>query len=232
MKAAKTGKKPDVTAALHEAIIGGKFMPNERLLEVELAARFKSNRLQIRTALSKLESEGLVVSEPNRGARVRAITAEEAIEITEARAVMETLVATKAAERATNDDIVRLQNVIESMRGAIAGGDLLGYSELNGALHTEIRRIACHATANRILGLLNSQVVRFQFRAILIPGRATKSFAEHEMIVDAIRAHDTERARSSMANHLFQVVDALRQAIASPSAQRGLTDSNIAFAER
>lgn len=97
-------------------------------------------------------------------------------------------------------------------------------------MHTEIRRIACHATANRILGLLNSQVVRFQFRAILIPGRAAKSFAEHEVIVDAIRAHDPERARSAMASHLFQVVDALRQAIASPRAQRGLTDPNIAFA--
>jgi DNA-binding GntR family transcriptional regulator len=226
MKAAKAGKKPDVTAALHQAIIGGKFMPNERLLEVELAAQFKTNRLQIRTALNKLESEGLVISEPNRGARIRAVTVDEAIEITEARAVMETLMATKAAERA----IARLQNVLERMRAAIAGGDLLYYSELNGELHTEIRRIACHATANRILGLLNSQVVRFQFRAILIPGRASKSFAEHEMIVDAICAHDTESARSAMASHLFQVVGALRQAIASPRSQGGLTDADIVLA--
>ncbi|HYS91159.1 MAG TPA: GntR family transcriptional regulator [Bradyrhizobium sp.] len=230
MKVIKPEKKPDVTAALREAIICGQLMPNERLIEVELATRFGSNRVQIRTALSKLESEGLVVSEPNRGARVRAVTADEALEITEARAAMETLVATKAAERATENDIARLRNILERMRDAIAGGDLLGYSDLNGELHTEIRHIACHATANRILGLLNSQVVRFQFRAILIPGRAAKSLAEHETIVDAICAHDPERARSAMASHLFQVVDALRQAIASPRTQRGPTDSNIAFA--
>lgn len=231
MKAIKPVKKPDVTAALREAIIGGQFMPNERLIEVELAARFRSHRVQIRTALSKLESEGLVVSEPNRGARVRAVTAVEALEITEARAAMETLVATKAAERATEEDMARLRHVLERMRDAIAGGDLLGYSDLNGELHTKIRNIACHATANRILELLNSQVVRFQFRAILIPGRAAKSVAEHEAIVDAICAHDPERARSAMASHLHQVVDALRQVIASPRAQRGLTDSNIAFAQ-
>jgi DNA-binding GntR family transcriptional regulator len=229
MKAAKSAKKPDVMAALREAITGGQFMPNERLIEVELAARFKSNRVQIRTALSKLESEGLVVSEPNRGARVRAVTAEEALEITEARAAMETLVAAKAAERASADDVARLRGVLDRMREAIGSGDLLGYSDLNGELHTEIRRIASHATASRILGLLNSQVVRFQFRAILIPGRAAKSFAEHEAIVEAIRAHDAERARSAMASHLFGVVDALRQAIASPRAQRGLTDTNIAL---
>ena len=226
----KTEKKPDVTTVLRDAIIGGQFMPNERLIEVELATRFKSNRVQIRTALSKLESEGLVVSEPNRGARVRVVSAEEALEITEARAAMETLVAAKAAERATEADIARLQEVLDRMRGAIGGGDLLGYSDLNGELHTEIRRIAGHATANKILALLNSQVVRFQFRAILIPGRAAKSFAEHEAIVDTIRHHDAERARATMAIHLAEVVDALRHAIASPRMQRGLAASDIAFA--
>ena len=106
--ATKPVKKPDVTAALRDAIIGGELMPNERLIELELAARFGANRVHIRTALSKLESEGLVVSEPNRGARVRAVTAGEALEITGARAAMETLVAAKAAERASSDDIVRL----------------------------------------------------------------------------------------------------------------------------
>jgi DNA-binding GntR family transcriptional regulator len=223
-------KKRDVTAALREAIIGGKFMPSERLIEIELATRFKTNRVQIRTALSKLESEGLVVSEPNRGARVRVVTAEEALEITEARAMMEVLVAAKAAERATDEDVAKLQAVLAHMRAAIAAGDLLAYSNLNGELHTEFRRIARHATATRILALLNSQVVRFQFRAILIPGRAAKSMAEHEAIVDAIKAHDAERARLAMTRHLGGVVDALRQAIGSQQARGALGASAIAFA--
>ena len=51
--------KPDVTAALRQAIIGGELMPNERLIELELAGRFGSNRVQVRAALSKLEGEGL-----------------------------------------------------------------------------------------------------------------------------------------------------------------------------
>jgi DNA-binding GntR family transcriptional regulator len=223
-------KKHDVTAALRDAIIGGRLMPSERLIEIELAARFKTNRVQIRTALSKLESEGLVVSEPNRGARVRVVTAEEALEITEARAMMEVLVAAKAAERASEDDVVRLQAVLGRMKDAIADGDLLGYSTLNGELHAEMRRIARHATATRILALLNSQVVRFQFRAILIPGRAAKSFGEHEAIVDAIKAHDSERARTAMTHHLAHVVEALRQAIGSQQDRGTQASSDIAFA--
>jgi DNA-binding GntR family transcriptional regulator len=223
-------KKRDVTAALREAIIGGQFMPGERLIEVELAARLTTNRVQIRAALSKLEGEGLVVSEPNRGARVRVVGAEEALEITEARAMMEVLVAGKAAERATDDDTARLQTILERMREAIGGGDLIGYSSLNGELHTEIRRIARHKTATRILALLNSQVVRFQFRAILIPGRAARSFAEHEAIVEAIRAHDVEGARSAMTRHLAHVVEALRQAIGTRENLGTLAASDIAFA--
>ncbi len=114
---------------------------------------------------------------------------------------------------------------LETLRATIAAGDLIAYSDLNGALHVEMRRIARHATATRILALLNSQVIRFQFRAILIPGRAAKSFAEHEVIVAAIRA----RARAAMAGHLAHVVEALRQAIASPRLQGGLAGSDLAF---
>jgi DNA-binding GntR family transcriptional regulator len=161
---------------------------------------------------------------------VRVVSPEEAIEITEARAMMEALVAAKAAERATADDIQRLQQILDRMREAIGRGDLLGYSTLNGELHTEFRRIARHATATRILSLLNSQVVRFQFRAILIPGRAANSLAEHEAIVEAIRSHDPERARAAMTRHLAHVVDALRQAITSQPARAGLAPSSIAFA--
>jgi len=223
-------KKPDITASLRAAIINGQFLPNERLIEAELAARFATNRVQIRASLSKLEGEGLVASEPNRGARVRVVSGEEALEITEARAAMETLVAAKAAERATVKDIARLQNILRGMKGAIGGGDLLGYSNLNGELHMELRRIARHGTATRILSLLNSQIIRFQFRAILIPGRASKSFAEHKAIVDAIRAHDAARARAAMAAHLAHVVEALRKAIASQGAQTSFVPEHPGFA--
>ena len=116
-------RKPDITASLRAAIVSGQILPNERLIEVELASRLATNRVQIRAALSKLEGEGLVVSEPNRGARVRVVTSEEALEITEARAAMESLVAAKAAERATDKDIARLRDILRRMQEAISEGD-------------------------------------------------------------------------------------------------------------
>lgn len=204
-----------VTNTLRDAIMSGQLMPNERLVEVELAERLGTTRAQVRSSLAALEGEGLVISEPNRGARVRHITPAEAIEITEARAVLESLIAAKAAEHATKKDLASLDAIVGRMRSAHAADDLLGYSALNGDLHKEIRRIANHAVAAKMLNTLNSQIVRYQFSAILIPGRAASSLAEHEALVEAIRAHDAKRARETMGKHLSHVTQALRQAIAA-----------------
>ena len=73
----------DVTARLRAAITRGQLSPNERLIEAELAAGYGVNRAHIRTALAMLDQEGLVVRAPNRGARVRAVSDAEAIEIAE-----------------------------------------------------------------------------------------------------------------------------------------------------
>lgn len=205
--------KQDFTARLREAITTGRFMPNERLIETDLAAWLGTNRANVRTALARLEQEALVICEPKRGARVRRISDAEAIEIMQARGALEVMVARQAALRATEEDRFVLRAIVDEMRAAVRSGDLLLYSRINGKLHSEIRRIADHATASRLLSTLRSQIVRFQYRAILFPGRAALSLAEHEEIVEAICAGDAEAAASAMGKHLGEVTDNLRQAI-------------------
>ena len=73
--------------------------PGQRLVEEELAALLGVTRASLRAALFDLTAEGLVERIPNRGARVRAITLEEAVAITECRMALEGLCAAKAAER-------------------------------------------------------------------------------------------------------------------------------------
>ena len=208
-------QRADVAAALRGAILNGQLLPNERLVEVDLAARFATTRAQIRSAIGLLEGEGLVVSEPYKGARVRLVTAAEAIEVSEARAALETVVAQKAAERALPPEIDQLDAILARMRAAVSVGDLIEYSKLNGELHAAICRISRHVIAGKLLVTLNSSMIRFRFRAIMIPGRASNSLTEHEAIVSAIKAHDPDRAHASMATHLRHVVDALRRAIAA-----------------
>lgn len=203
----------DVTARLRDAITRGQLMPNERLIEADLAQAYGVNRANIRMALAMLDQEGLVVREPNRGARVRAITDAEALEIAETRLAIEVMVARQAAARATDADRAALRSRFGDMREAVTTGDYSAFSQTNAALHREIQRIAGNATATRILTTLKSHLVRLQYRVILVPGRPDQSLAEHETIVDAIDAGDANAAEAAMRRHLTSFKRHLIQAI-------------------
>ncbi|GMA62880.1 GntR family transcriptional regulator [Alicyclobacillus fastidiosus] len=196
---------------LRELIINGTYLPNQHLVEMELASAFNVNRASIRTALARLEQEGLVERERYRGARVRLVTEQEAIEILEARESLEGVIARTAATRATDEDIRELHELIDTLKTYYEANDLLRYSETNSQLHKKIAAIAKHSTASRLLDMLNSQNVRFQFRTILASGRPEKSFAEHKAIVEAIAQRDPHAAESAMRLHLSHVTETLRQ---------------------
>jgi DNA-binding GntR family transcriptional regulator len=195
---------------LREAIVDGRLAPNERLVEEELAARLGTTRANVRAGLARLEADGLVSRERNRGARVRVIGVDEALEILEVRATIEALVARRAAARATHVERDRLRAIIAEMEKRAGAGDLLGYSQLNAQLHAAIIAIAAHVTATKVLSTLQSQAVRFQFRTILQPGRPAESLAEHRAIVERICAGDEAGAEAAMRRHLEGVVRALR----------------------
>ena len=197
---------------LRTAIMQGDFQPNERLIEMDLAQSLGVGRAAIRTALARLEQEGLVQRERYRGARVRLISETEAIEILEARAALEGLVARHAALNATKGDVEELRAFVVEMQRHLESSDLLGYSDVNARFHQALRRIANHATASRLLEMLKSQNVRFQYRTILVPGRPHSSHREHAEIAEAVADHDPERAENAMRSHLAHVAEALRSA--------------------
>ena len=196
---------------LREAIVTGRFQPSERLVETEVARELGVGRSAVRTALARLEHEGLVEHERHRGARVRLISAREAVEIIEVRAVLEGLAARHAAANATTDDVEDLRAILEEMRRRLDAGDLLGASDQNAVLHGRILELSGHATVARLIATLKSQLVRFQYRTILLPGRSEHSFGEHSAIVAAVAAGDGTAAEQAMRRHLSHVADALRR---------------------
>ena len=195
---------------LRDAIVAGRLHPNERLVERELCRTLGVGRSAVRTALARLEQEGLVEHERHRGARVRVIDEREAVEILEARAVLEGLVARHAARRATAEDVEALRAILAEMRRRLDRGDLLAASDQNAVLHRRLVEIADHATASRLISTLRSQLVRFQYRTILVPGRSQRSFAEHEAVVDAVASGDATAAEEAMRTHLSHVAEVLR----------------------
>jgi DNA-binding GntR family transcriptional regulator len=195
---------------LRAAIVGGKLQPNERLVEADLIRMLETSRSAVRTALVRLAQEGLVEHEPNRGAKVRLIDEHEAAEILETRMVLEGLAARYAARNATKADVAELRAILKEMRTLLNAGDLLGASDVNAKLHARLLEIAGHGTVSRLVATLSSQLVRFQYRTILSPGRAEQSHAEHKAIVDAVAKGDSDAAEQAVRDHLAHVVEALR----------------------
>jgi DNA-binding GntR family transcriptional regulator len=211
--------------ALREAIVRGDIAPDARLVESDISTAFDMSRGAVRTALIRLEQDGLVVREPHRGARVRRVSDGEAVEILQARAVLEGLAARQAAERIDDEGAARLQACVARQRELLERGDLLGASEANADLHATLLELSGHATAVRLIQTLNAQTVRYQYRTILIPGRPTASVAEHAAIVEAVVAGRAAEAEAAMREHLFNVADAVQQTLLPggiDSASRGV----------
>ncbi|WP_159500482.1 GntR family transcriptional regulator [Microbacterium sp. 18062] len=202
--------RPELAQRIRESILGGEFAPHQRLIEADLSDRFEATRAAVRTALLTLASEGLVERLPNRGARVRAISVDEAVEIVEVRIGLESLCARKAAENADDDDIAALRDLRRRIEDAVAAGNLVDYSRLNQELDRQLRELSGHTTATRLLERLRAQSARHQFRLAFHPGRVAQSAPEHIAIIDAVIAHDPDAAEAATRAHLTGIVTVLR----------------------
>ena len=194
---------------LRTAITDGEVAPGARLVEADLVELFGISRSNVRLAIEALAADGLVERIPNRGARVRVVSTEEAVAITEARMVLEALIARKAAERVTDDDVARLRAQVGLMRAAVEAGDLLTYSALIQQLHGMIRDLADQPVAKGLVDRLQAQLVRHQFRLSLRPGRPQVSLSGLTALVDAIADRDPDRAEAAATAHFRSVIAAL-----------------------
>ncbi|MEW2401146.1 GntR family transcriptional regulator [Streptomyces sp. NPDC046862] len=197
-------------AKLRQAILRGEMAPAQRLVENELAEQFGVTRASVRAALIDLASEGLVERIPNRGSRVRVVTVEEAVAITECRMVLEALCAAKAAVEASDEQLAQLAELGEAMSKAVADGEPVTYSELNNELHSRIREFSGQQVAVGLLERLNAQLVKHRFQLALRPGRPQQSLGEHLAVIEAIRARDPRAAEHAVRAHLGSVIEAYR----------------------
>jgi DNA-binding GntR family transcriptional regulator len=197
-------------AALRQAILAGDVAPGQRLVEEELAAQLRVTRASLRAALIDLTAEGLVERVPNKGARVRVVTTEEAVAITECRMALEALCAVKAAERVDDEQAAALLELADRLRRSVTDGDPLKYSAANTELHRMVRAISGQTVAVGLLDRLNAQLVRHQFQLAQRPGRPGQSLGEHLAIIDAITRRDPAAADRATRQHLASVITALR----------------------
>jgi DNA-binding GntR family transcriptional regulator len=187
----------------------GVYHPRERLIEVELCARYGTSRNAVRAALIELTALGLVEREANRGARVRPVSVDEAIESTEVRLSLQAMCAGRAAVRANDDDRFELAGLLDELRSAVEVGDRGRTAAANSEISRVIRRVSGHGTASRIIETLQSQV-RLNWYPYQLPDRRIESMHEYERVVDAVIAGDERGALAAAYEHRDNVLAALR----------------------
>lgn len=200
-----------VTDELRRDILDGRFEPGDRLLEVPLSRHYACGRAAVRSALVELTAEGLVEREANRGATVRRISITEAIQITEARAALEGLIAAHAARNATDDERTELREIVDDMRVAVGHDRARDYSDLNARFHGQLREMSGHTVAAQLVANLRNRASHHQYRLALMPGRPNESLEQHAAIADAVFAGDESAAAAAMDAHLRSVIDVLRR---------------------
>lgn len=205
---------------LREMILREEVLPNERLVELEFAERLGTNRANIRKALVRLEKEGLVVMEPFRGAHVRRITEDEAIEILEVRCALEALLVRHAAQRANDQDRAELHRLQEEARASLSYGEPLQVGRLTRKVRVAMWRISGHVTGQRAFDRLNSQLVRIWFHASLLPGRVEEIVSQLDDVIAAVCANRPDDAVLCMHRYHQSAMLALMATVQSKRASR------------
>ncbi|MFD7073448.1 GntR family transcriptional regulator [Nocardioides sp. NPDC057577] len=204
---------------IRRKIMEGEYQPAQRLIEQRIAVELGLSRTPVREAMRRLEAEGLVRSEPNRGAMVRSVTVDEIHDIYGLRAQLESYGAGLAAQRAQDSDLEKIDAGIERFGSAIAvmhTDELASVREVHDA-NEQIHAAVVASARHRRLGTLLARTVDvpliFQSFRRFDHDQAARSDLFHRMIRDAIARRDADRAANLMTEHILQGRDVLLESL-------------------
>lgn len=205
----------EVYKALRRAIVEGAVKPGERLTEERWAKELNVSRTPVREAMTMLEAEGLITSVPNRGAVVRTFSKEEVKEIYDLRAVLEGYGARKAAALITDEELLSLRRINESMQASLQrtfpskAEELWWLVEHNNEFHHIIVRAS---RSDRLtIALKSISELPLVFKAYFWFGREQRVLSNHyhTQIVLALQNRDGERTEVAMKEHIYEGRDFL-----------------------
>jgi DNA-binding GntR family transcriptional regulator len=207
-----------LAAAIQARILSGEIPTEARLRQETLAAEFGVSRTPVREALRKLQSAGIVVLEPRKGAIVRGPTAREVREAYLVRGELEGLAAELATPLIDDDELDRLreaqglfrhsvEEVIERRRAGSPAAPWSLESEwerANNVFHQVIQQAAGNRQLLAAIAHLHRSFPRHLTWAALSKSShlLAENIEEHHRILDAVERRDASRARAEMAAHI------------------------------
>lgn len=200
-----------IVGSITLAIVERRLMPGTRLVEQRLADIYGVSRTIVRQALNRLTRDRLVTIEPSRGAFVATPSLEEARQVFELRAMLESAMVRRLCERITDQEVAQLRAHLRRERQALARGEVTTRTRLLAEFHPLIARLTGNAVLTETLQdlLSRSQLISLMYQS---GHSAEASQREHEAVVDAIERRDGRAAARLMTEHIDSVERHLRDA--------------------
>jgi len=199
---------------LRDEIVSMRRKPGEAIAEKQIAESYGVSRTPVREAVLRLADDGLVEVFPQSGTYVSRIPLYRLPEAIVIRKALEEGTVRYAASRASAADIRALHANLELQERMQAEGDHEGFHQSDEAFHALLAEVSGYPGFWTVIQQVKVQVDRCRRLTLPGPGRMIQVMAEHAAVVEAIAAHDPERAVKSIAAHL----DGLRTAVDAVSA--------------
>jgi len=172
-----------------------------RLDERQLSAALGVSRTPIREAMTLLEQEGFLRTEPRRGIFIVRKTKKQIIEMIEMWAALESMAARLATLNASDTDIAALRTMFDEFRTTTPSDHIDEYSEANIAFHQAIIRLSGSHLMGKTIDNLFIHVRAIRKMTIAQSDRAARSIVDHMNIIEALEARDTELAERLVRQH-------------------------------
>lgn len=207
-----------VADQLRNAILVGRIKPGEWLRQEKLAQELNVSQMPVREALKELAAEGLIEHVPYRGARVVEFSSEDITDLYEHRAFLEGRAAEFSAKYITSEDIEELKGMTKQMF-AIPPEQINDYRKINRRFHETIFRASKHEYLIRSLAQMwetfpTMLIANFPATAQQpVPQREDQDREEHQAIIEALEAHDPQKAGEAMRTHILSAAHHLIQSL-------------------
>ncbi|MBQ2412075.1 MAG: GntR family transcriptional regulator [Anaerotignum sp.] len=197
---------------LRDAILTGKLVPGERLMENQLAEKLGVSRTPVREALRMLELENLVELVPRKGAQVLDMSEKDITNILEVRSALEGLATSLACKKMTKEDLQQLKNMEVDFEKAVADNDVEHFVDIDEDFHDLI--FAATENDKLISIFRNLRIQLYRYRMAQAKNNETSMstiVAHHRSIIRAIENHDAEEGASIAQGHIkYQTESILR----------------------
>ena len=196
---------------LREDILSGKYSENDELKEVTIGEELGVSRTPVREAFRQLELEGLIQIIPNKGAYVTGITEKDVKDIYMIRSLLEGLCARWATENITEEQMEEMEENVYLAKFHAKKGHYEQLAALDNRFH-EIMYEACNSKMlEHQLKDFHDYVLRVRKKTLANVNRGMKSNEEHELIMEAIKEKDADRAEALANRHMINAYENMVQ---------------------